>query len=940
MTTQEQLPRPAARGEHHELPVHEVLLLLETDHEQGLTPEVAARRLEVQGPNALPPVARRSPLVRFLLQFHHPLIYVLLAAAVATLLLGAVVDALVILAVVLVNAAIGYVQEARAEQALDALTAMVRTRATVVRDGVSHRIASEDLVPGDVVVLEAGDRVPADLRFVTVHELRIDESALTGESVPTEKCAVTLPVGTALADRANMAYSGGLVARGRGRGVVVATGADTEMGHIHRLVGEAKTLQTPLTRKIGRFSRVLTVVILGLAVLAFVLGTVRGEPAADTVTAAVALAVGAIPEGLPAVVTITLAIGVARMARRQAIIRRLPAVETLGSTTVICTDKTGTLTANAMTVTTVVAGARSHPVTGIGYAAEGHVLDDGRPLQLDRHPALRECLIAGALCNDTRMKEAAGRREVVGDPTEAALLVAAEKAGLETDWLQQRWPRLDAIPFDSDRRYMATLHRDSESGCVVAYVKGAVERLLGMAAHELGADGSIADVDAEAVRAHVDELAGRALRVLAMGRVELPAGTAALTEQVLDGRVTLLGLQAMLDPPRPAAIRAVAACQEAGIEVKMITGDHAGTARAIAERFGLGHGDTPAVVTGAELAACPDADLPDLVTRTPVFARVSPEQKLRIVQTLQALDHVVAMTGDGVNDAPALRRANIGIAMGASGTEVAKEAADMILTDDDFATIEAAVEEGRGVFDNLRKFITFILPTSIGQGLVILAAIALATTLPVLPVQVLWVNMTTAVALGLVLAFEPLETGVMRRPPVPPSRPLLTRALAGRIALVSTLMLVTAFGMFEWMLAHGESVAAARTVAVNVFVVVQVAYLLNCRSLDGPMWHVGLFSNRWVPTGLTAMLGLQLLFTYAPWMNELFHSAPISAVWWLWITGVGIVVFAVVEAEKWLSRRRKRRQTARTCPGRALAPAGAAGVPGSGGGDDRRARAG
>ncbi|MCF6506307.1 HAD family hydrolase [Blastococcus sp. MG754426] len=896
---------PAPSGQHHELPVHEVVLLLDTDHERGLESGEAARRLQRQGPNALPPIHRRGPLVRFLLQFHHPLVYVLLVAAVATLLLGEVVDAVVILGVVLINAAIGFVQEARAEHALDALMAMVRTRATVVRSGTRLRVPSEDLVPGDLVVLEAGDRVPADLRFLSAHELQVDESALTGESVPAGKAPVTLPADTALADRANMAYSSGLVTRGRGHGVVVATGADTEIGRIHRLVGEAEVLQTPLTRKIGRFSRILTAAITGLALLAFVGGTARGESAGQMLTAAVALAVGAIPEGLPAVVTITLAIGVARMARRRAVIRRLPAVETLGSTTVICTDKTGTLTANAMTVSTIVAGRRSYAVSGTGYAADGDVRDDAGRAEPGSHPALRECLVAGALCNDTRLVGDAGRREVAGDPTEAALLVAAEKAGLDLDGLRHRLPRVGAVPFDSDRRYMATLHRDAGSGRVVAYVKGAVERLLDMAADELCDDGSASPVDVDAVHARADELAGQGLRVLAMGRVELPAGTTALTEQLLDGTVTLLGLQAMLDPPRPEAITAVAACRDAGIQVTMITGDHAGTARAIAERFGLGS-PTPAVVTGTELAACPEEELPELVSSTTVFARVSPEQKLRLVQTLQALGHVVAMTGDGVNDAPALRRADIGVAMGLSGTEVAKEAADMVLTDDDFASIEAAVEEGRGVFDNLRKFITFILPTSIGQGLVILVAIALATTLPILPVQVLWVNMTTAVALGLVLAFEPLEAGVMRRPPVPPSRPLLTGPLAGRIVLVSALMLVGAFGLFEWALAQGAGVEVARTVAVNVFVVVQVAYLLNCRSLERPMWRVGLVSNRWVPAGLLTMLGLQLLFTYAPFMNAIFHSAPIEPLWWVGISGVGVVVFLVIEAEKWLRGAQRR----------------------------------
>jgi magnesium-transporting ATPase (P-type) len=899
----------AATGRnHHELPVHEVVLLLETDAERGLSREDARRRLAEVGPNVLPPMDRRGPLLRFVLQFHNALIYVLLAAALATALLGDAVDSAVILAVVLINAAVGFAQESRAEKALDALMAMVRTRATVVRSGARQLIPSDDLVPGDVVVLEAGDKVPADLRVVAAHELQIDESALTGESDAVTKHPLHLPPDTGLGDRANMAYSGTLVTRGRGRGVAVATAGDTELGHIHRLVGEAGTLQTPLTRKIARFSRVLTVAIMGLAVLTFALGLLRGEPAADMLTAAVALAVGAIPEGLPAVVTITLAIGVARMARRRAIVRRLPAVETLGSTTVICTDKTGTLTANAMTVTTVVAGGRVYEVTGAGYAAEGGLLDGGAPVDAAELPALRECLAAGALCNDSRLADDGGRRQVVGDPTEAALLVVAEKAGLRPRDLRAALPRVDAVPFDSDRRFMATLHRRDDGG-VVAYVKGAVEQVLAMATAELRADGSTGPLDAAAAHAHVDALGSRALRVLAMGRVELPEGTARLSVELLRGRVTFLGVQGMYDPPRPEAIAAVAACRDAGIRVTMITGDHAGTARAIAERFGLGGPGTPAVVTGAELAELPPERLPEVAATTAVFARVSPEQKLRLVEALQSRGEVAAMTGDGVNDAPALRRADIGVAMGITGTEVSKEAADMVLTDDNFASIEAAVEEGRGVFDNLRKFIAFILPTSFGQGLVILTAIVLGTTLPILPVQILWVNMTTAVALGLVLAFEPLEPGVMQRPPVPASRPLLTGALAGRIVLVSALLLVAAFGLFEWALADGESVAAARTVAVNVFIVVQVAYLFTCRSLERSMFRIGLLGNRWVFAGTGAMLALQLLFTYAPWMNELFHTAPVAAEWWLWTTVIGVVVYALVETEKALRLRRAARST-------------------------------
>ncbi|SFF72721.1 HAD-IC family P-type ATPase [Blastococcus tunisiensis] len=904
MPTPDQDLRPPADEElvHHELPVHEVVLLLGTHADRGLSTAEAADRLRSAGPNVLPRLDRRGPWLRLLLQFHHPLIYILLVAAAVTLALGEVVDSGVILAVVLINAAIGFVQESRAEKALDALTALVRTEATVVRDGARHRISSEELVPGDVVVLEPGDKVPADLRFVSVEDLHVDESALTGESLPVAKEPAALPTGTVLGDRANMGYSTTLVTRGRGRGVVVATGADTEIGHIHRLVGEAVQLETPLTRKIGRFSRILTAAIIGLALLTFALGTLRGEPAAEMLTAAVALAVGAIPEGLPAVVTITLAIGVSRMARRRAIIRRLPAVETLGSTTVICTDKTGTLTANAMTVVAVSAGGRGYAVSGSGYGPAGQVTADGTAVDVGGQPALRACLVAGVLCNDSRLTGQDGRRQVIGDPTEAALLVVAEKAGLDLGTLLGAAPRLATVPFDSERQWMATLHH-SDDGRVVAHVKGAVERLLAMSSGELRADGTTGPVDADAVHARTEEMTGRALRVLAMGTVELPPGTRELGEEALSGRLVLTGLQGMLDPPRPEAVAAVRACRTAGIRIAMITGDHAGTARAIGEQFGLGDDGVLEVLGGADLARVPDDELPDVVRRTAVFARVNPEQKLRLVEALQREGHVVAMTGDGVNDAPALRRADIGVAMGVGGTEVAKEAADMVLTDDDFASIEAAVEEGRGVFDNLRKFITFMLPTSFGEGLVILAAVVLATTLPVLPTQVLWINMTTAVALGLALAFEPLEADVMSRPPVPPSRPLLTGELIGRIVLVSTLMLLGAFAMFEWAMASGESVAAARTVAVNVFVVVEVAYLLNCRSLDRSIRRVGLLSNPWVPAGMVVMLALQLVFTYAPWMNALFDSAPIDAVWWVRVTVVGIAVLVIVETEKWLRRR-------------------------------------
>jgi cation-transporting ATPase F len=898
----------ARHREHHALALHEVLLLLQTDGEAGLDPSEAARRIRRFGPNVLPSLRRSGPLVRFLLQFRPPLVIVLLVAAVITALLGEGVDASVILGVVVANATIGFVQEAKAEGALEALAGMVVTEAHVIRGGARLRIHSAELVPGDLVLLEPGDKVPADLRLTSVRDLQIDESALTGESAPVAKAAVELPVGTVVADRHNIAHSGTLVTAGRARGVVVATGAETELGEIHRLVGEATGVDTPLTRKIAAFSRLLTYSILGLAALAYLVGIARGEAADDMVTAAVALAVGAIPEGLPAVVTITLAIGVSRMARRHAIIRRLPAVETLGSTTVICTDKTGTLTENEMTVTAVVAGGVTYQVTGGGYAPEGAVELGGERVELMAHPALVETLVAGVLCNDARVVQHEGRWLPVGDPTEAALVVAASKAGLDASDAVAARPRLDTLPFESARQCMATLHRGAGDAPGTVYVKGAVERVLGLSRDALGGDGATGDLDAAAVTATAEALAARGLRVLAIGRSDVE-GVGALDDDLLGTLpFTFVGLGAMYDPPREEARDSVAACHRAGIPVKMITGDHAATAQAIATEIGLGRGAPLVVTTGSALARLAADQLADVVERTDVFARVSPEQKLRLVEALQARGHVVAMTGDGVNDAPALEQADIGVAMGVAGTEVAKEAADMVLADDNFASIESAVEEGRGVFDNLTKFIVWALPTSMGEGLVILAAIVAASTLPILPVQVLWVNMTSALALGLTLAFEPGERDIMRRPPRDPSTPLLNRELVMRILLVSGILLAGAFGLFEWEQGRGVSDAEARTVAVNVFVMVEITYLLNCRSLDRSMFQVGVFANRWLIGGIVAMLGLQLAFTYAPFMHALFHSAAITGDAWVRIVAVAIAAYVVVETEKWIRRALTRRR--------------------------------
>jgi len=778
-------------------------------------------------------------------------------------------------------------------------------------------------------LLESGDKIPADLRLTRIRELRVDESALTGESLPVEKADHVLPPETVVGDRKNMAFSGTFVTYGQGTGVVVSTGTETELGRIHQLMGETAQLATPLTNKLASFSKVLTVTILGLAAVTFLLGLWHGQPVTEIFMAAVALAVGAIPEGLPAAVTITLAIGVGRMAQRHAIIRKSPAVETLGSTTVICSDKTGTLTKNEMTVQALWTGMRSFEVDGAGYEPVGKIRESsaespGLSPELDgkedtppsKHsacpPTLLELLTAGVLCNDAQHLERDGRWTIVGDPTEAALLVAAKKAGLDPERLNELWPRFDAIPFESERQFMATLHRAKAAHAAVIYLKGAAEKTIRLCNRMLDADGTERAFDAPLVLDQVEQFAGRGLRVLAFACKWMPTATASMAERDIEGGLTFLGLQAMMDPPRPEAVAAVRACQQAGIAVKMITGDHAVTARAIAAQIGLDgrkHRENGELVamTGQELAATDEERLPEAADRTAVFARVSPEQKLRLVEALQARAHVVAMTGDGVNDAPALKQANIGVAMGRGGTEVAKEAADIVLTDDNFASIEAAVEEGRCVFDNLTKFIVWTLPTNMGEGLVLLTAIAIGATLPVLPVQILWINMTTAVVLGLMLAFEPKEPGIMVRPPRDSGQPILTGVLIERILLVSTLMLAGAYGVFLWELERTASIVAARTAAVNVFVMVELFYLFNCRSLEHTVFHVGLFSNPWIWRGVGAMTALQLLLTYTPAMNRLFHTAPIDGPAWGLILTVAVAVYGIVEAETWLRLQWKRR---------------------------------
>jgi len=889
---------------HHQ-PEAEVIAAFETTLEKGLDVIEAGQRSEQFGLNAITQKKGKSALTLFLLQFHQPLVYILLAATAVTSLLREWIDAGVIFGVVLVNAVIGFVQEAKAVKAIEALAQSLTTTATVIRGGERRQIPATELVPGDIVLLQSGDKVPADLRLLSSRELQIDESTLTGESVPVQKQSGQQPKDTLLADRLNMAYSSTLVTYGIATGVVVATGDNTEIGRINELIASADILATPLTKKIARFSGLLLYVILGLAAITFAVGILRGESWLNMFMAVVALAVGAIPEGLPAAVTITLAIGVSKMARRNAIIRKLPAVETLGSTTIICSDKTGTLTQNQMTVQEIFAGGDFFLVSGIGYAPEGGLSHSNETVVASDHGALHECLAAGMLCNDSALLEVDNEWRVEGDPTEAALVVAARKGGIVREQLSGALPRINVIPFESQHQYMATEHRSAERH--VIYLKGSVEAVLDRCSTTLSRTGELMPLESDACHLAAAEMAEKGLRVLAFARMERKYAPAELGHGDVAKGMTFLGLQGMIDPPRPEAVAAVRVCQGAGIQVKMITGDHVITAAAIAQQIGLvGKNNDEGqllALNGRDIEALSDAELIDVAQQNAVFARVAPEQKLRLVVALQTTGNVVAMTGDGVNDAPALRQADIGVAMGITGTEVAKEAADMLLTDDNFSSIEAAVEEGRGVYDNLVKFITWTLPTNLGEGLVILAAVFAGVQLPITPVQILWINMTTAVLLGLMLAFEPKEPGIMGRPPLNPRQPLLTKELVTRICLVGFMLLVGSFGIFEWELQRGSSMEVARTCATNIFVFGEMFYLFNCRSLRHSMFRIGLFSNRWVLGGVSLMVMLQLFFTYLPVMNTAFGSQPIGLRQWGLIIGTSLIVYIVIEGEKWLRNR-------------------------------------
>ncbi|MDM7830279.1 cation-translocating P-type ATPase [Cellulomonas edaphi] len=864
----------------------------------GLTDEQSAARLAQVGPNRLPEAPRRPALLRFLSHFDDVLVYILLAAAVLKALLGDWVDFAVILAVAVINALVGFIQEGRADAALSSLSTMLSLDANVLRGGRWAEIDSQHLVPGDVVRVRSGDKVPADVRLLEATNLQVEEAALTGESVAASKSVDAVGTDAGVGDRSCMLYSGTIVTAGRGLGVVTDTGARTEIGRIQSLVAGVEHLQTPLTRQLARLGKQLSWLILGMAALMLVIGRLIHDFALDElISAAIGFAVAAVPEGLPALVTITLALGVQQMARRNAITRKLTSVEGLGSVTTICSDKTGTLTRNEMTARTVVTHDGRYDVDGIGYSPEGHVLLDGRPAPLDVHGDLRALVEVAALVPDAHVDLQGDHWTLVGQPTEGAMVVLAQKAGGGTPGATRR----GAVPFESATKYSATLD-ELPDGTRRVHVMGAPDRLLDRCTTQRTSTGAAA-LDRARWDAVVDELGGQGLRVLATARrPAAPDEGDAFTE--VGHELEFLGVVGIVDPPRPEAVQAIADCHRAGIGVKMITGDHAGTAIAIAREMGIvGEGHVEAL-TGTELEAMSQEELRQRVEHVDVFARTSPEHKIRIVRALQSHGEVVAMTGDGVNDAPALSRADVGIAMGIKGTEATKEAADIVLADDNFATIERAIEEGRRIYDNIRKSVVFLLPTNGAQSLVILVAVLAGLALPLTPVQILWVNLVTAVTLSLALAGEPAEPTIMARPPRAAGEHVVSRSALALILVASAT--IGAATLFTFLLEKdlGADDGRAQTTAVTTLALGQMGYLFTCRFLGSSSITPRVLVGNpliWVATG--ALLVLQLVFTYAPFMHDWFESAPIGLRDWGIALAAAVCVFVLTELGKSVSRR-------------------------------------
>ncbi|RUR15317.1 cation-transporting P-type ATPase [Legionella sp. km535] len=863
----------------------------------GLTKKEAQSRLKTYGYNRLPETVRHSVLLRFLLQFNNILIYVLLGAAIVTSLLHHIIDTAVILAVVLINALIGFIQEGKAEQALDALRQMLTPMATVLRDGEHHSIAGEELVPGDIVLLEAGDKVPADLRLLKTHGLTIQEAILTGESVPVEKQTKSVNPDVSLGDRSCMAYSSTLVTNGQGSGIVVATGEMTQIGRISGLLSTVSMLTTPLVVQMGLFAKWLTALILLISSLLLAYGYfVQHHNFGELFMVIVGLSVAAIPEGLPAVLSITLAIGVQAMARRNAIVRRLPAIETLGAVSVICTDKTGTLTLNEMTVASVITTEHVFTLDGTGYEPKGTIQLNKNSININHHPLLSELARASIHCNDAALREREGVWQVRGDPMEGALLTLAGKINPVLSEERNTWMRTDIIPFDSKYRFMATLHHNHLEQAFI-FVKGAPEQVMALCQKQRSEDNGLEPLNESYWINQIERIAAQGQRVLALAMKPVkPEHTVLEFSDVEDG-LTLLGLVGLIDPPRPEAITAIDQCYRAGIQVKMITGDHASTSIAIGQQIGLKNPEK--VLTGTDLDLMNDEELAKAVLVTNIFARTSPEHKLRLVMALQSYGMTVAMTGDGVNDAPALKRADAGIAMGKKGSEVAKEAAELVLTDDNFASIVAAVREGRTVYDNLKKVISWTLPTNAGEAMTIIVALLFGMSLPVTPIQILWVNLITAITLGITLAFEPTEENTMQRPPRPRNEPLLSGVLVWHIILVSILFLCGVFGLYFHALERGYSEDLAQTIALNTLVVMEIFHLFFIRNMYGTSltWNA-VKGTKVIWLAVIIITVAQFAITYLPFFQQIFLTESIPFAEGILIVLTGIVFFALIEIEK------------------------------------------
>lgn len=901
MSTETKNEKPSAIEKPFALDIEAVLKAVSSSQE-GIEDSEAQSRLEKDGPNRLPEGEKEGLLKRFFKHFHDTLIYVLLAAALVTAILQHWIDTIVILGVVVINAIIGFIQEGKAEKALEGIRKMLSASAQVLRGGDWKEVPAEEVVVGDVVRLRSGDRVPADLRLIEVNNLRIEESALTGESVPSEKNTEIVDSDAGVGDRSSMAFSGSMVTSGRGIGVITAIGVDTEIGRINKMISEVQSLETPLTRQMAKFSKGLAVLILVMAAGMFAYGWFFHDfPITDLFFAAIGFAVAAIPEGLPAIMTITLAIGVQSMAKQKAITRRLNAVETLGSVTVVCSDKTGTLTKNEMTVRSIVTTHREYSVTGIGYSPEGEVTFDGEPAALSEKGDLQALTEVMVVCNDSGVREKEGNWIVIGEPTEGSLITLGKKLKFD----REIYKRVAAIPFDSDNKFMVTLNRVSGRDGRKILLKGAPDRLLDRSSQQRGKGGQLENLDREYWEKQIKSLAGNGLRVLAAAYKDTGESHEGLSLEDVKEQMVFLGLVGILDPPRPEAIEAIRECKQAGIKVKMITGDHAETAIAIGREMGITEDNH--AVSGHELENASDEELVEIAANTNIFARTSPEHKLRLVKALQARGEVIAMTGDGVNDAPALKRADVGVAMGIKGTEATKEAADIVLADDNFKTIERAVLEGRTIYDNLRKAILFILPTNGAQAFVVLTAIVLGIGYILTPVQILWVNMVTAVTLALALAFEPAEPGVMKRPPRDPTKGILGLRALWLIGFVSLLVggsTIVSYYIISPSPDDYEALALARTFAVNVLVFGQIFYLFNSRFIgESSLRPDFFFSNKAVWFAILIMLLLQASFVYLPFMNTAFGTGPLPLSGWLIPAAVGLVIFFIVEGEKAISRK-------------------------------------